>query len=88
MNMKKTLEFDETIDLDSMLPVLILPIIGDQQVYGVFEVPIKQRNLLKTEKDKIMLGSSSVVGLDQSFEVMAEKIGQTILNAIKILNYL
>lgn len=30
MNMKKTLEFDETIDLDSMLPVLILPIIGDQ----------------------------------------------------------
>lgn len=35
-----------------------------------------------------MLGSSSVVGLDQSFEVMAEKIGQTILNAIKILNYL
>jgi len=30
MNIKKTLEFDETIDLDSMLPVLILPIIGDQ----------------------------------------------------------
>jgi hypothetical protein len=29
MNMRKSIEFDETIDLDSILPVLIHPIIYD-----------------------------------------------------------
>lgn len=27
MNMRKSIEFDETIDLDSLLPVLVHPII-------------------------------------------------------------
>ncbi|CAD8051907.1 unnamed protein product [Paramecium primaurelia] len=85
MNMRKSIEFDETIDLDSILPVLIHPIIFDNKVIAVFEVPIKQRNLLKQEKDKIMLGSSTIVGLDQSFEMMAAKLGTTIMNAINIL---
>lgn len=41
MNMRKSIEFDETIDLDSILPVLIHPIIFDNSVIAVFEVPIK-----------------------------------------------
>lgn len=64
MSMRKTTEFDATIDLDSILPVLIHPIMQNGEVYAVFEVPMKQRNLVKSEKDKIMLGSSSIVGID------------------------
>lgn len=86
--MKKALEYDETIDIDSLLPVLIHPIILDGKVICVFEVPIKQRTLIKKEKDKMMLSSSSLVGLDESFEMMAEKVGTVIMNSMKILKYL
>ncbi|CAD8054997.1 unnamed protein product [Paramecium primaurelia] len=52
---KKSIEFDETIDLDPILPVLIQPNIYDNQVKALFEVLVQQRNLRKYEQDKICL---------------------------------
>ncbi|CAD8148170.1 unnamed protein product [Paramecium pentaurelia] len=85
MNMRKSIEFDEAIVLDPILPVLIQLIIYDNYVIAVFEVPIQQRNFLKYEKGKIMLCSSTIVGLDQCLEMMAAKFRTTIMNAINIL---
>ncbi|CAD8071345.1 unnamed protein product [Paramecium sonneborni] len=85
MNTRKCIEFDDTIDIDSILPVLIHPIICDDQVIAVFEVPMKTRNLFKQEKDKIMIGNSEIIGPDISFEVLIGRIDSIIKKAISIM---
>lgn len=42
---------------------------------------MKQRFLLRTAKDDIFLGSSSLVGLDESFELVANKIAEALASA-------
>ncbi|CAD8157727.1 unnamed protein product [Paramecium pentaurelia] len=66
MNTRKCTEFDDTIDIDSILPVLIHPIICEDQVIAVFEVPIKSRNLFRQERDKIMIGNTETLGPDKN----------------------
>lgn len=41
MNIKKSMDFDETVDIDTLLPVIVYPIISNNIVIGVFEIPIK-----------------------------------------------
>ena len=49
MNIRSAIEFDETVDIDTILPVLIYPIISEQhdRTIAVLEYPIKHRTLIK-----------------------------------------
>ena len=90
MNIKKSVDYDETVDLDSLLPIYIVPIIvkeDDTKVVGVVEVPIKQRFLIKSAKDDIFLGSSALVGLDESFELVANKLCNALGSAYQLLKF-
>ncbi len=94
MNIRKSVDYDETIDLDSLLPIYIIPLIkkvaqkksinffqNTQEVVGIMEVTMKLRFLLKTAKDDIFLGSSALVGLDDSFESVTNRVAEALASA-------
>lgn len=91
MNIKKSVDYDETVDLDSMLPVYIAPILvkGEEaRVVGVVEVPMKQRFHIKSAKDDIFLGSSALVGVDESVQLVADKLCSSLGAALSVLKFI
>lgn len=95
MNLRKAFDYDQCVDLDSILPVYVVPIIlkatkieDDDQVLGVVELPLKKRFLLMDAKDKILLSSSTLVGQDERFEFVAKRLCDCLANSFLVHKHL
>ncbi|KRX09396.1 hypothetical protein PPERSA_04702 [Pseudocohnilembus persalinus] len=94
-NIKQSPYFNSHIDVNTILPVYVIPLREQQstssineenksKINGVVEIVVKKQYKVQVEKEKLLLGSSPIVGVDDSFEHCLNIFGKFLTKAISI----